>query len=242
MSLTKKLTSVFTAAVMAVAAIAMPMAQDAEAGFKFVKKDDALTTVQEEAPAQSIEIGETYDAQTLNALLKAEGHIQIANMDRMLVDENGGYFLSHIVTATPDLSKWYYVESNRDRSEFSVVEGGDEGLELNNIYTNDKRHLSSYKFERSKFEDEAKIFAKDYGTVSVGFYDDVIEDHEKNIGAHIALQGFTKDNQLISVLVNPDTKKMVVLETMGQGGVTGRIAFGHNYEFSPSAKAALGID
>mgnify|MGYP006271816607 CR=1 FL=1 len=197
--------------------------------------------------AFEIEPGKTYDADNLETMYEFLGHIQIAKMERNVFDDNDGkvYTLSHHVTAKPDLSKWYYIESSRDRSKSTVLGGGDEGLWINNIYTNNKRYHSSLKFDRSKFMDEAKTFAKDYGsTVTVGFYNDIIEDLEENLGYRIALQGASKANHLISVLVNPDTKdkEMVVLETMGQGGVTGKIALGRNFEFSSRAKAALGID
>lgn len=166
-------------------------------------------------PAHALEVGHCDTPEKLSAKVEAEGHKIVAMMDRAGVspDKGGRHDIAQIVTATPDLDRWYVVNGDEPLSKRSsrmcVVIAG-KNLEINDHRRDGPPTVTRYRFDRDKALADCERLdrevrrKKGYGircneyNYAVRLFADDPEFYER-----MALQGISDDKTLVTFVADP---------------------------------------
>lgn len=229
MSIRKSLTRIFMSAALAVGlafgSLAPAMAQDA-----------STQTVSAQAEAQQqieIEDGKPYPAATISAYLQAEGHQPVAFF-------TGLTGKARILTQNAQ-GEWLLLGGNAalgQSTHFGVAFRGTH-LQTHDIRQGGRPDFANRDFDRSQYDADVRRIGQALGaSFSAGFYDDVIEQGEKNLGLLILAQGVTTGGKLMTLFANPNTGENAIDTTFPtRGGVTISTGTGTGLQLSQQATA-----
>lgn len=202
------------------------------------------------SPAPALEVGTCDTPEGLSAKIKAEGHKTVATMERVgLSMKQGGQttFIAQLVTATPDLKRWYIVNGDQPLSKRStgkcvVVTG--RNLEINDYRKDGTPTVTRYRFNRAKALTECDKVEKNFvvgentGIRCKEFYV-VISRAIKTFGERIALQGLNNFASLTTIIADPGGPEDSILGkydyrmlVTAPKSATGIAARGRNFRFS----------
>lgn len=165
-------------------------------------------------PAHALDAGQCAAPAQLSAWLKAEGHKAVASMDAIGVSlKRGGKagFVAELVTATPDLKRWYVIRGDRPlgtkSTRFCVATTGRD-LEINDYRRNGTPTVTRYRFDRASALAQCDEVAKQFiDGVAKGIrcneFNEGLRILRSDLNERIALQGIADDGVLVTIVANP---------------------------------------
>ena len=201
-------------------------------------------------PAHALDVGYCDTPEKLSARIKAEGHKIVAGMERLGVSLNQGgtaAYGANLVTATPDLTRWYMVRGDKpisERSSRMCVSAAGRNLEINDHRREGPPTVTRYRFDRAKALAECKEveqrFVVDENTgIHCNELNDGVRLLEERLNERIALRGTTDQGTLMTVVANPDGDKTFRMLATAPAGATGIALGGRGFAFSSWVVAVL---
>lgn len=197
-------------------------------------------------PAYGLEEGFCAPPASMTELLRGEDHKIIATMDRhgYSVDRDEWSFIAVLVTASPDLTSWYFVSGDKplgtESTEFCITIAG-KNLELSDHRQDQSPTVRKYRFDTDAAKDGCEKMQDAFlNGAACGEHYVVVEDYERQFKERIALQGESVGGVLMTIVANPDQttdgafltdKNYHTLATTSEGSVT-LAARGEHFEFS----------
>lgn len=204
------------------------------------------------APAYALEIGHCDTPDKLSAALKAEGHKIVATMDVFgysVSREEWGHVAS-LVTARPDLTRWYIVKGDRPlgtRSTRMCIAAKGKTLEINDYRRDGAPTVTRYRFDRSRALESCETVQQNFieGAGCNEHYA-VVNGLRDEFGERIALQGESEGGILMTIIADPHTDpeefegdrdyRMLVTTSEGAAGIA---SSGIRFAFSDWVLSAL---
>jgi hypothetical protein len=195
--------------------------------------------------AAALDLGHCDTPEKLSAMLKAEGHKIVATMDVFgyhVDDENWGHVAS-LVTARPDLTRWYILKGDKPlgtKSSRMCIAGKGKNLQINDHRRAGTPTVTRYRFDRERAmkgcEKVRQNFVK--GARCNEHYA-AVAGLGKEFGERIALQGQDDRGLLMTMIADPNSNsteyegdrdyRMLVTTTDGAAGIA---ASGVRFAFS----------
>ena len=150
------------------------------------------------------------------------------NVDTKAVVHNGD-----LITATPDLKKWYLVGTDAplgQRSKKMCISSAGINLEINDYRRNGKPTVTVYSFDESKALAHCKSmadWAKNCAPLS-----EMITRMQSRFSERIALQGVTDKKNLFVLVANPSNKNDHRTLSTAASGATIIVRSGEKFSFS----------
>lgn len=200
-------------------------------------------------PAHALDAGECAAPAQMSAWLKAEGHKVVASMDAIGVSlkRQKADYVAEMVTATPDLKRWYVIRGDRPlgtkSTRFCVATAGRD-LEINDYRKDGPPTVTRYRFDRSKALAECDRIARDTvggeNGIRCNEYYESLRILKEDLNERVALQGLADDDVLVTIVADPSDgppdermgKRDYRMLATASAGATGVARSGVRFAFS----------
>ena len=174
----------------------------------------------------------------------------MAGMEREGISLKQGGVLAYgasLVTATPDLKRWYIVRGDKPLDEQSTrmcVSAAGRDLQLNDHRRDGTPTVRRFNFDRDKALAQCDEIAKNFidgeeKGIGCNDYYTGLRILEEDLGERVALQGITDQETMMTIIANPENEKdFRVLATASQGATIISLR-GHKFAFSAWAASAF---
>ena len=182
----------------------------------------------------------------MSTKLKAEGHKTVATMNLYgysVEDKEWGHSAA-LVTATPDLKRWYSLKGDRPlgkrSSRYCIADKG-KNLEINDHRRDGPLTVTRYRFDQKRALASCEKVRKNYAAgARCNEHYFVVKSFKKEFDERIALQGEAEGGVLMTILADPNKStsgtiltdrdyRMLVTTSEGAAGIAAR---GEQFEFS----------
>lgn len=120
-------------------------------------------------------------------------------------------FVAEMVTATPDLKRWYVIKGDQPlgiKSTLFCVATKGTNLEINDYRRDDPPTVTHYRFDRAKALAECDEIAKNFidgveKGIGCNEFNEGLRILEEDLGERIALQGEAVGGVLVTIIADP---------------------------------------
>jgi hypothetical protein len=205
------------------------------------------------APVHALDAGHCDTPEGLSAKLRTEGHKIVATMDvyGYDVDAKEWGHVASLITATPDLKRWYTLKGDQPlgtKSTRMCIAAKGKNLEINDHRKDAVPRVTRYRFEREKALASCEKVRRNYvAGARCNEHYAVLADLQKEFGERIALQGEADGGVLMTIAADPNSNKSEPLGDRGyrmlvttSDGAAGIASSGQRFAFSEWVLAVFG--
>jgi len=201
-------------------------------------------------PAHALDVGACDTPENLSASLRAEGHKIVASMDMVGISlREGGKvgYDAELITATPDLKRWYAIKGDRPLGEKSTrlcIAAKGRNLEINDYRRNGEPTVTRYRFDRAAALAQCDEIAEQIidgveKGISCNELNAGLRILEEDTGGRIALQGESDRGVLVTIIADPANENDYRVLITASKGATGIARSGVRFGFSDWVRSVL---